>query len=976
MDGSKRRANVRVKYSGESVSKPNLPTPEIVVDHDTASDVEYSDDNDGLEPAWSSSVHKDSGELFYLEAGKPVTSPLEHVNPATPKDTTPGKTNRKGIAQLQKVLKVSRSRDSTPQSSPNGSRFFTRTPPGSNHKLRRPSPGSQSSEGTPIKEVILKIGTSLPRSPNDTLSIRLQGWLGIVPGKGGTDSSSVMGNGREHKNGGPMHMDDRLMVRGLLPQGAAIKSAQIDIGDVISAINGVPVSYSSAEAVLNSMEPVKQVRLSVERAPSWSNGQSPSPMVCQPPNGTLVKMLNNIAETASKQQEESKGNPQEGNPQDDVPCAIMYLTLVRDSDNDDAQEVLYKYPSSKASTKFKDINGLFITLGDMLMNITGSKITCTSLEVGDELVHVGYHKCGSELLVLALPARCASKHTVQCMVQQLARLLNFMFLSLNRAFSETRNHSRLDHLLALLFHQALVDRIQLEPRKNRKEDIFIQMLPGVRWLNLPDQDKLNVDCSLSELEAADFADLCDRHFDYRRPYVILGSCLFYKGYLLANHLPVDDLLDIHLYVQYYSLSSLSTQRSVGQLVIWREVFPTRRVQPIEAPHLGYTEPQGRWFLLIVGLKHSVLCAMLEAGGCASPAEGVVYPDEFYVDQSRATLLHLETLDVPSACEERLKVPPIPALSCADWLFPSPRRGSFDSSVPPRPHPDSPMLSKLHSQTPIKGPGGKKAESPHLVTKRSSSPTPPISFLSVSPNPSRKHASTSSRTESDNESDSTSPHNSRTNSTQSSPSTSRRSESRKESDASIGSAGSSEIYRAVRRGRIIPDPYSMGVMQKALEETASPDYFTATKLTSGRDNSLFHYVHLDPSTGILITPTRSDLAFLGGLSHSQLVDNFQQCCKVISQQLTLHARLRPKDQLSGKTITRCDALTILREFGISFRCHPENWPEKKQPPSIKYWVVGRLIKGPRGTKECYVCYHDSTTQNTLELAFKLVFGVGP
>lgn len=32
------------------------------------------------------------------------------------------------------------------------------------------------------------------------------------------------------------------------------------LGDVISAINGVPVSYSSAEAVLNSMEPVKQVR--------------------------------------------------------------------------------------------------------------------------------------------------------------------------------------------------------------------------------------------------------------------------------------------------------------------------------------------------------------------------------------------------------------------------------------------------------------------------------------------------------------------------------------------------------------------------------------------------------------------------------------------------------------------------------------------------------------------------------------------
>lgn len=44
-------------------------------------------------------------------------------------------------------------------------------------------------------------------------------------------------------------------------------------------------------------------------------------------------------------------------------------------------------------------------------------------------------------------------------------------------------------------------------------------------------------------------------------------------------------------------------------------------------------------------------------------------------------------------------------------------------------------------------------------------------------------------------------------------------------------------------------------------------------------------------------------------------------------------------------------------------------------SLSLFECRRLIKGPRGPKECYVCYHDSTTQNTLELAFKLVFGVG-
>ena len=40
----------------------------------------------------------------------------------------------------------------------------------------------------------------------------------------------------------------------------------------------------------------------------------------------------------------------------------------------------------------------------------------------------------------------------------------------------------------------------------------------------------------------------------------------------------------------------------------------------------------RSFLLVVGLGHEVLGALLQTGGCASAPEGVVRPDPFYVDQ--------------------------------------------------------------------------------------------------------------------------------------------------------------------------------------------------------------------------------------------------------------------------------------------------------------------------------------------------------
>lgn len=39
------------------------------------------------------------------------------------------------------------------------------------------------------------------------------------------------------------------------------------------------------------------------------------------------------------------------------------------------QEILYKYPSKDAASKLHVIHGLYVTLGDMLLNITDSRIT-------------------------------------------------------------------------------------------------------------------------------------------------------------------------------------------------------------------------------------------------------------------------------------------------------------------------------------------------------------------------------------------------------------------------------------------------------------------------------------------------------------------------------------------------------------------------------------------------------------------------
>lgn len=126
-----------------------------------------------------------------------------------------------------------------------------------------------------------------------------------------------------------------------------------------------------------------------------------------------------------------------------------------------------------------------------------------------------------------------------------------------------------------------------------------------------------------------------------------------------------------LYCQHFCLLSLAADQRVGQLVVWREVFPQLRAGEdgcTAAP--GFLKPLGRHFLLIVGLvwssdacpkhlpnvphwdgsisgssicilcclricppqRHFMQCVLLEAAGCASPAPASPGPDCIYVDQ--------------------------------------------------------------------------------------------------------------------------------------------------------------------------------------------------------------------------------------------------------------------------------------------------------------------------------------------------------
>ncbi|KAM9406243.1 protein inturned-like isoform 3-T3 [Salvelinus alpinus] len=757
--------------------------------------------------------------------------------------------------------------------------------------------------------------------------------------------------------------EERITVHGLVPNSPAIKCAQILIGDNLVAVDDVDVTTENIERVLSCIPGPTQVKLTLETASPGGPGEGGVDMSSAPrlrPSPSVSQLVRLLWGEDTVELQMSIGH---------IPHIVMYLSLKLDSDSPlEEQEILYQYPVSEASSQLKGVRGIFLTLSDMLENVTGGQIVSSSLLLSKQLVHVGYWKESNNLLVIALPAERVPLLYLQTVVGGAVRTLKVMHGSLDSAFCEADHAPRLDHFFCLFFQQ-LIQPSRLSDSSGAtppdlSETLFLDGLPAVRWLPLPPEIKMQVDTVLSDFESSDFGEMSEDFYGVRRLYVTLGSCLFYKGYLIANHLPKEDLLDVSLYCQHYCLLPLASEQRVGQLVIWREVFPHHRSQIHQTKKYqnktnnnhctmpGYCQPKGRYFLLIVGLRHFMQCVLLEAGGCAAPATGAPGPDCVYVDQVKATLLQLEELDV--GMEERLAAPPAPCLSCADWFLPSFARDRLDTLAS-----SSPVLCKLAGgvKPPSSDQGGGKGVGRSL-----------FGGGARRPRPKRGQSDSGSEQQSDGgvgRPTGLSPH--------STPDSARKLVGQRDSlgsGGSDGSRGSGSIFKIPRMKH--PNPFSLGTLKKSLTERETEEKNNTMKLTSGAENTLFHYVLMEKVQGIFIAPTHRELSQLSGSIHPQLIRNFHHCC--LSIRAAFQRSLPPRGRPGTDRPQGTHGLGPVKEHGVLFQCKPENWTDQRKPaPTMTYWVIGRMLLEPV-PQEFYVCFHDSVAEVPVEMAFRLSFGL--
>ncbi|XP_062902624.1 protein inturned isoform X7 [Mobula hypostoma] len=842
--------------------------------------------SDDLEPEWLDDVQK-NGELFYLELSEDeedvliqansVPAPLiNHVRFSDKEEEiiTDHKLKEPYIHEhrLRKLANVLKKKSRI-----HGHSCSKANEPNSNQPPRpvsilkhQPNPRTGVSVQLSYKDVYVYVN---PNKINNKFLVEgtklLEAYVGIVcqPSR----KNPAEGKHLDKFTGAKTPAEERIIVYSLIHGSTAMKSGQIFIGDALIAVNDVEVTTENIERVLSCIPGPIQVKLTFE---TLSRDEVQTDMAFEhiakpvPTDANLVKLVWG-QDTVDLQTD--IGN---------VSHIVMYLTLKVESENSkEEQEILYHYPMSEASQKLKNIRGIFITLCDMLENITGGHIISTSLLLNGKLINIGYWKEGSNLLLLGLPAERVSLPQLRNMIKTLVRTLQYMYSSLDSAFCKLENFHRLDHFFSLYFQRAVQPaklNCSTSPSSqlySSSTALFLDTLPGVRWLTLPQYIKMDIDTILSDLESADFGELSEDYYDMQRLYVILGSCLFFK-------------------------------------------------------------------------RHFMLCVVLEAGGCASRAIGNPGPDSIYVDQVKATLFQLEGLE--TSIQGRLTSPSTPYLSCADWFLPP--RDKFESIT------SSPIISKLQGTS-------KSTQSPKSrrtlfgdSSLRMPKSGPPRSN-STSDNAGERSGDTSSFS---------------MNFNSFSTSSNIKKHLRRET---LGSGGSEN-----KKKQSFLNPFFLGSMKKSLPETETEEVHYIRKLTSGSENTLFHYISLEAVQGIFITPTHTEVAQLNGCIHSQLIKNFHRCCLSIRSvfQQTMDKWERYPDIIHNSTPVsvrkNSSGLGPVKEHGILFQCSPENWTDqKKPPPSMSYWVVGRLLLDLH-PQEFYVCFHDSVSEVAVELAFRLSFGL--
>jgi len=385
---------------------------------------------------------------------------------------------------------------------------------------------------------------------------------------------------------------------------------------------------------------------------------------------------------------------------------------------------------------------------------------------------------------------------------------------------------------------------------------------------------------------------------------------------------------------------------------------------------------------------------LECGGVGGGelSNEPVRPDPFYVDQAASTLEHLSEMGIPLVCERWMTLPPNPDLVDIDRLYQniSKQGKRLDSS--------SLRLASLSGTGGVVLRRTKSVERLTTFDQKSLTSSETSSDIHTTNDRTakgrRRSSSFSENSEEmqtafrgDDEKPKDTPadldqlprsgQRSRHNFTN----LSNKSGSSVTTSSLASSSAAPHLHRS--SGGSFKNVHQGAVTENDEEEELVT--YRISQLTTGTENVLLHHVHLDIGDGVFLSPIQSQT---DKPLHQEFVENFRASAQIIHSTFQMSIRHRDNFRASFNSANHSQpmpwtnkTLVAIKEQAMLFHWTP-NVKKKtsstggtlSKTTTLSYWVCGRVVQSPSDVREFYVAYHESASQNMVELAFRLAFGI--
>lgn len=177
--------------------------------------------------------------------------------------------------------------------------------------------------------------------------------------------------------------------------------------------------------------------------------------------------------------------------------------------------VTYCYPQPMQKNSLCSLRGAFITLNQLLFEITNYRPQLTTILLNQHLTHVTHFTFGNKILLLMIPDECRSASNVLLASNEVVQTLEFACQSIEKAFETSAYRKQLDNYFLRLFLMMLnkgawpkqtVSSDAASKLVGEKQVWFEDVLPAAHLINLPSEATMQIDDALTELEASDYRE--------------------------------------------------------------------------------------------------------------------------------------------------------------------------------------------------------------------------------------------------------------------------------------------------------------------------------------------------------------------------------------------------------------------------------------------------------------------------------------